>query len=486
MTDQNIEEKLKQAVEAETPDILADLIKECGLSEGPPYRDVQETPVPEEKETGILTIWNRRSLYRALGGAAAAVFLIIAGYALYHAGVQTGIAKEKTMTAEADPVLPEAEIPAAAEKHTETETVPVQELPAVTAAVVSLDVNPSVEMNIDEKERVLTWKALNTEAEVILRGLDLSGADLRVASYAVIGSMLTKGYLNDQNNSVLVSVISQDRENGLQLEKTLSEDLNAYLKDYSVRTAVFGQYAAENEEVRAFAETESLSYGKAWLIQRLLAADSRRTEESLLKLSTQELLLLWENHPEEQALPDRISYGSVNLDRYISKEEAAEAAFSHIGIGENGVSGLDIEFGCEDGIIVYEVSFSVGPYHYEAEINAVTGEVVESDSEMQETGQDTESGRDPDTDDGDHDDDFYEADDNNDYESDDDDDYESEDDDDYDYDDGFEDEYHEPYSSGPDEDDRSDASEEDDDDYDEDYDDDDHDEPDDDHENDDD
>jgi len=131
--------------------------------------------------------------------------------------------------------------------------------------------------------------------------------------------------------------------------------------------------------VKQFALAHHLSYGKAWLIRTLLSEDPRLKEGSLLQLSTQELLLLWERQPEEPDAENRTVYGSVSIDRYIPSQEALQAALEYAGLTEEEISDPTIEISCEDGIIIYEVEFRYGSREYEIDINAVSGEMVESE-----------------------------------------------------------------------------------------------------------
>ena len=80
------------------------------------------------------------------------------------------------------------------------------------AAVVALDVNPSIELKIDGKNRIIEAIANNDDAQIILQSMDLKGSKLDVAVYAIIGSMVTHGYLSEYTNSVLVSVDTKKQQ----------------------------------------------------------------------------------------------------------------------------------------------------------------------------------------------------------------------------------------------------------------------------------
>lgn len=85
-------------------------------------------------------------------------------------------------------------------------------------ATVSLDVNPSVEIKINQKERILDVIPLNEDGRTIVGDMDFSGSSLDVAVNAIIGSMLQNGYLNELANSVLISVDNNDPVRGMALQ----------------------------------------------------------------------------------------------------------------------------------------------------------------------------------------------------------------------------------------------------------------------------
>ena len=69
---------------------------------------------------------------------------------------------------------------------------------AVSAySVVAIDVNPSILLELDEEDKVINVIKENEDAEVIVGDMDLIGVDSDVVIYALIGSMLTNGYIND-------------------------------------------------------------------------------------------------------------------------------------------------------------------------------------------------------------------------------------------------------------------------------------------------
>ena len=55
---------------------------------------------------------------------------------------------------------------------------------------MSIDVNPSIELEVNRQEKVLRATPLNDDAQTILDGMKLEGVNLKTAVNAVIGSMV--------------------------------------------------------------------------------------------------------------------------------------------------------------------------------------------------------------------------------------------------------------------------------------------------------
>ena len=88
-------------------------------------------------------------------------------------------------------------------------------------------------------------KALNADAQIILGDMDLKDAKLDVAMYAIIGSMLEHGYLNELANSVLVTVDSRDSVKQAQLQ----QELAAQKKELQAAKNKENQYRNELSQV---------------------------------------------------------------------------------------------------------------------------------------------------------------------------------------------------------------------------------------------
>ncbi len=247
-------------------------------------------------------------------------------------------------------------------------------------SIVSLDVNPSIELKIDKGEKVVETSALNEDARIILDDMDLRGTDLNVALNAVVGSMLKHGYITQAANSILVSVENPDSEKGAALQKELTDEISGILKASSVEASVLSQTLEEDKELEALAETYGISMGKASMIRQIMAKDSWLTAADLAGLTINELNLLSSSHQIQ--LDSISSTGSASSDGYIGIEKAQSIALEHAKISASDVSKLKTELDAENGVMVYEVEFVYDHTEYEYDINAKSGAVEKTKKEI--------------------------------------------------------------------------------------------------------
>lgn len=73
---------------------------------------------------------------------------------------------------------------------------------------------------------------------------------------------------------------------------------------------------------------------------------------------------------------------AVAEEAYISLHEAKFIALIHAEVDEANVRDLEIEFDRERGIAIYEISFESGNLEYEYEVDAINGDVLKSEKEI--------------------------------------------------------------------------------------------------------
>lgn len=266
----------------------------------------------------------------------------------------------------------------------------------VVASIVSLDVNPSVELTVNRKETVLSATPTNADAEIILDGMDLTGAKVDVAMNAIVGSLLKNGYVDELANSILITVEDSDAARGERLQQALTAQADAILSSAQINGAILSQTIQDSQQLQQLAAEYGISAGKAALIQTVVdGSGGLHTFQELVGLSINELNLLYSalnssdsqgNGGGETTTAPIQSSGQANDSAYIGMEAAQAAAFAHAGVTAERAVVLETEYDYEDGRMVYEIEFLVGTAKYEYDIDAMSGQVVKSKAEGGQSG----------------------------------------------------------------------------------------------------
>ena len=224
------------------------------------------------------------------------------------------------------------------------------------ASVVSLDVNPSIELKVNKSEKVLVCTPLNEDAKAILAdmgdGADLKGAKLDVAVNAIVGSLVRNGYLNSISSAIMISVEDNDTARAEKLQRELTSTVDGVLQTNEARASVLTQTLTQDAGLEQQARENSISTGKAALVNRVLALNSALKFDALAKLSVEELKDLAE--AGAPAMP-------IGTDKAM---DIAAAAFGKASTAKMAYSAVDPEL-------------DESPAHYEVEITSQTGEEFE-------------------------------------------------------------------------------------------------------------
>lgn len=183
-------------------------------------------------------------------------------------------------------------------------------------SVIGIDVNPSVELSINRKNKVLSAEPLNADAREIMSDMDLEGVDLNVAVNAVIGSMVTHGYLDDLENAILVTVSNDSIKKASQLRTSVVGDIEKTLEENQVQAVVYDQQVIELDEMKELAGQYDISYGKAYFLKELIDQNQELTIDDMEELSSMTM----------EQIAQRITENSLALGEFADKAEESTAA----------------------------------------------------------------------------------------------------------------------------------------------------------------
>jgi len=156
-------------------------------------------------------------------------------------------------------------------------------------AVVSLDINPSFEFEIDDENRVVEVYRLNEDAKK-LAGKNFIGDDIINVVSSIIDSAWRMKYLTAESNSVVVSfAVIGDRDNHEQriqeLEKSIENGLQIH-KDRNINFIYLRSDAGALEEARR----NEVSLGKYELFKIISQKDSSVNIDEIKSSGVQNLI----------------------------------------------------------------------------------------------------------------------------------------------------------------------------------------------------
>ena len=240
------------------------------------------------------------------------------------------------------------------------------------ASVVSLDVNPSIELKVNSSEKVLVCTPLNEDAKAILadmsNGADLKGAKLDVAVNAIVGSLVRNGYLDSISSAIMISVEDKDAARAEKLQRELTSTVDGVLQTSEAKAAVLTQTLTQDAAREQQARENSISTGKAALVNRVLALNSALKFEELAAFSVGEL-------------KDLIEAGAPAMP--IGKDKALDIAVKAFGNTTSAqISYSEVDAELDETPAHYEVEIiTQSGEEFEYKIDAYTGVILETKRE---------------------------------------------------------------------------------------------------------
>ena len=231
-------------------------------------------------------------------------------------------------------------------------------------SVVSLDVNPSIQLQVNSSEKVLQVQALNTEAQEVLADMPLEGTHLNVAVNAIVGSLLQHGYLDSISSAILISVEDADIQRASRLQQELTDQVGAALLNQQSQASILSQTLTSDQQLQDQAAQNNISVGKAALIQAI-QKNGDFTFDQLAALSVEELSQMAKSQASQMP---------------IGRDEALEIAKTHAGLTDTGLT-WEVDPELDEVPPHYEVELHQGGQEYEYKIQAYTGEVLYSNTQ---------------------------------------------------------------------------------------------------------
>lgn len=161
--------------------------------------------------------------------------------------------------------------------------------------IIDLDVNPSIEITINRRDRVLQVKGLNEEAREVLDGTDYRTWDVRDAVGDLVLRLNDRQYISRDQRTVLLSVESKSPEKTERIKKELSASIEAALAGTEIQPLVVRQSRPKDHGLQKKANEYHISSGKMRLVEEAARKAPDRDERELAGSAVDELYRLLRN-----------------------------------------------------------------------------------------------------------------------------------------------------------------------------------------------
>lgn len=237
--------------------------------------------------------------------------------------------------------------------------------------VATLDANPSIELTVNKLGRVLSVRARNADAQIVLDELELRNQPLQTAADAIVTELQADGYVSADTNSILVTV--EAGKGDARLRDRLAAAVEDAQTDCGLEPAVLAQVLEPDPALEAEAAAMGVSAGKAMLIRQISAQVEELTDDALAVLPINDLNILAASN--RVSLGDMTSIGAASTGAYIPYDQAMDAALACCGLDADSVTEVSARFTLIDGRMVMEFVLSDGEHHYVCSVDARTTEL---------------------------------------------------------------------------------------------------------------
>ena len=226
------------------------------------------------------------------------------------------------------------------------------------------------EIELDRSNRPLSINGRDSAAKQSVRLIRKDYDTLGEAVDHVLDTMLDTGSLNEDCNTVLITVSLEDKsEEQLAISIDAAKDS---FEDADFDGAILGTVASNEKEVLSISRYNSVSVGKAEMVRDILAVQSSVRASALCRLSINDLNLfsLYYKIPYETISVFGVSHGCI------TPEEAAELALRYL---KEPSAAAEAILGCDETGLLYTVTVKNKDEVKVCRLSATTGELIPED-----------------------------------------------------------------------------------------------------------
>ncbi|MDO4815472.1 MAG: hypothetical protein Q4A83_02565 [Bacillota bacterium] len=170
-------------------------------------------------------------------------------------------------------------------------------IPLAHNSIVMLDVNPSLQMEINDRNIVVSAEAINEDAAALMDELQLRGMTCDEAVKKTVAVLQDHEYITNLKNSILVTVVNPDESEAELIRQTIIDVIQLTDENTSYDFSIISQIFSDVSEYAELAESYHMSAGRAALIKKTCELYEDYSFEVLSECNIQTINQLFEYIP---------------------------------------------------------------------------------------------------------------------------------------------------------------------------------------------
>ncbi len=257
------------------------------------------------------------------------------------------------------------------------------------ASTITLDVNPSILIHLNKKDKILNVISLNEDGKKILRD-DYKGKTLDKSLNSIASNLMENGYVTEEQNTILISV------EGNITEKDVTSKIKKTFKEKNVECNVIVQKIEESSKEKA--NEYNISNSKASYIEEIVKDNAEYKFEDLKDLSIEELNSISKEEieePKKEEISNETNNNNEqqdNKEQYdniggygedtkcanykVERDDALNKCLTDAGLINEYVPTANAYLSEYNGVCAYEVTFKFEQMDYIYYVDSVNGNVL--------------------------------------------------------------------------------------------------------------
>ncbi len=235
---------------------------------------------------------------------------------------------------------------------------------------VIIDAQPAVSICLNHSDKVVKVVPNNKDGENLLEKLDDLGDTFDKSVEIIISSLLDLDYLNSEDNSVLLSVLSENDDKCVEKLDIAHDKANEVFSKKKFDFSLLSQTIDNKTDYEYLSEKFDISTGKASLLKKI--TENKNAYSSLAKLSINDLSLLI--NAQEIKLENVNIEGKPSNKSLLKIDKIKDIVLNDLNISNAVIK--DFELSHKDGELTFKVYAKSGDITWGYELLAKNGEIL--------------------------------------------------------------------------------------------------------------